>query len=265
MKLKDMIPFLEEHRKDVKVHCAIGRNKIYEPLNAFKLDRFKEWQEHQTKKNFQRPYILSLIYYGKDEWLFAGIYVSHKVSDHPNKKGFLYDTELTDIGYEYIGKAIFRFKKEFRQSYLCLERYLDQFELLELNRDPCKISFPGYDKVDVSWQDLNDLIETESWKTALENQKGVYLITDTHTGKRYVGKASGDEMLLGRWRNYIKNGHGNNAEFKSLDFDYIKKYFKYSILEIFKPTTSESVILERESWWKDVLLSRDKKFGYNDN
>ena len=27
MKLKDMIPFLEEHRKDVKVHCAIGRNK----------------------------------------------------------------------------------------------------------------------------------------------------------------------------------------------------------------------------------------------
>lgn len=73
MKIKDMIPFLEEHRKDVKVHCAIGRKKIYEPLNAFKLDRFKEWQEHQTKKNFQRPYILSMIYYGKDEWLFAGV------------------------------------------------------------------------------------------------------------------------------------------------------------------------------------------------
>ena len=51
MKLKDMIPFLEEHRKDVKVHCAIGRNKVYDPLNAFKLGRFKEWQEHQTKKN----------------------------------------------------------------------------------------------------------------------------------------------------------------------------------------------------------------------
>lgn len=265
MKMKDMIPFLEEHKKEIKVHCAIGKTNVYDPLNAFKLGTFKEWQEHQTKKNFSREYILSIVYNGKDEWLFAGIFESVDVREHPTKNGYLYKTELTDVGKEYIGRAIISFKKEFRQSYLCLERYIDDFELLELNREVCKASFPGYDNVDISWKELSELIKTDSWKTALENQKGVYLITDTHNGKRYVGSAYGDNMLLGRWRDYIKNGHGGNTELKRLDFEYIKNHLKYSILEIFKSTTDDKIILKREKWWKDVLMTRDKKYGYNDN
>lgn len=263
MKFKTMIPFIEEHKKEIKVHCAIGKDYDFEPLDAFKLGTFKEWQETQTKRNFKRPYILSLIYNGKDSWLFAGIYKSISIKDHPYINGFLYETELTDIGAEYIGKAIIGFKKDFRQSYLCLERYIDDFELLELTREICKTSFPGYDKVDIPWKNLSELIETESWRTALENQKGIYLITDTHTGKRYVGKASGSEMLLGRWKSYIKNGHGGNIELKKLDFEYIKTYFKYTILEIFKSTTDETIILNREQWWKDVLMTCNKKYGYN--
>ena len=39
--------------------------------------------------------------------------------------------------------------------------------------------------------------------------------------------------------------------------------FRYSILDIFKSTVDDDTILERESWWKEVLLSRD--FGYNKN
>ena len=65
----------------------------------------------------------------------------------------------------------------------------------------------------------------------MENQKAVYLIVDTKTGKKYVGSAYGDNMLLGRWRNYIANGHGGNKLLKSLDFEYIKENFKYSMNE----------------------------------
>ena len=72
-------------------------------------------------------------------------------------------------------------------------------------------------------------------------------------------------MLLGRWRKYIENGHGGNKKLKELEFDYIKKYFRYSILEIFKSTTEDSIIINRESWWKENLLTRNEKFGYNDN
>ena len=60
--------------------------------------------------------------------------------------------------------------------------------------------FPGYDKVNISWNELTRVIEKQTWKTALENQKGVYLITDVKSGKRYVGSAYGQDMILGRWR-----------------------------------------------------------------
>ncbi len=265
MKLKEMIPFLQNNMKNIKVHCAIGRKNIFDPRDSFTLGNFKEWQEHQTKKNFARDYILSMVYTSKNEWLFVGIYKSISVKEHPTKNGFKYDTELTDIGKEYIGKAVFSFKKEFRQSYLCLEKYIDDFELIEMYREPLKPRFPGYDKIDINWENLSKWIITDSWKTALENQKGVYLITDTNNGKKYIGSAYGKEMIFGRWSSYIQTGHGGNIELKRFDFEYIKENFKYSILEIFKASTEDEVILERESWWKDVLMTRNTKYGYNKN
>ena len=123
--------------------------------------------------------------------------------------------------------------------------------------------FPGYDKVNISWEGLSKIVLKEGWRTALENQKGVYLITDTNNGKMYVGSAYGENILLGRWKSYIKTGHGNNVELKRLDLDYIKKNFRYSILDIFKSTIDDKIIIERESWWKEILKTR--QFGYNSN
>lgn len=263
MKITELIPFLAENQKDIKVHCAIGRKDNLEPLHVFELGGYKEWQEHQTKKNFGRKYILSLAYCGKDEWLFVGVYESLDVKEHPTRNGYQYSTRLLNIGTEYIGRAVFSFKKEFRQSYLCFENYADDFDIIEIKRECVKPQFPGYDKVDVSWSELSQYIETDSWKTALENQKGVYLITDVKTGKRYVGKASGELMLLGRWKTYVKNGHGGNVELKELPFDYIKENFRYTILEVFKASTDDEVILNRESWWMKIFLSTEKRFGYN--
>jgi len=123
--------------------------------------------------------------------------------------------------------------------------------------------FPGYDKVNISWDELRRIIEKDNWKTALQNQKGVYLMTDISNGKKYIGSAYGEHMILGRWRAYVKNGHGGNAGLKTLTFDHIKKNFTYSILDIYKSTTTDQIIIERENWWKEILQSR--KFGYNEN
>ena len=79
----------------------------------------------------------------------------------------------------------------------------------------------------------------------------------------YVGSAYGQDMILGRWRNYVSNGHGGNIELKKIPFDYIKENFRYSTLDIFKSTIDDTVIIQRESWWKETLLTRE--FGYNKN
>ena len=106
------------------------------------------------------------------------------------------------------------------------------------------------------------------WIAALENQKAVYLITDRSNGKLYVGSATSNKgMLLQRWKSYIANGHGGNKELVELvkkeGIDYIKKHFQYSILENYNSKVDDHEILERESWWKETLQTRN--FGYNRN
>jgi hypothetical protein len=56
----------------------------------------------------------------------------------------------------------------------------------------------------------------------LQNQKGVYLITDISNGKMYVGSAYGENMILGRWESYVKTYHGGNVGLKKLNDDHIK-------------------------------------------
>ncbi len=130
--------------------------------------------------------------------------------------------------------------------------------------------FPGYDNVKLTFNKLKTIIiqNKKDCINALQNQKGIYLITDTNNGKLYVGSATGNNgMLLQRWQNYIRNGHGGNKEFKEIieqkGITYVEKYFQYSILENYNSKVDKHIILERESWWKEVLKSRE--FGYNSN
>jgi hypothetical protein len=72
-------------------------------------------------------------------------------------------------------------------------------------------------------------------------------------------------MILGRWGSYINNGHGGNKGLKDLGFDYIKENFTYSILDTFRSAVDDAYIIEREIYWKNVLLTRERDFGYNEN
>ena len=84
----------------------------------------------------------------------------------------------------------------------------------------------------------------------------------------YVGKASSDRgMLYDRWKNYADNLTGKIKELelvkKQKGEEYIKKYFQWSLLENFDESTDDSIILEREKYWKLVLNSKNQ--GLNDN
>lgn len=95
MKILELIGLSEDIIKNSKIHFAIGAKERLEPLYSFYRDDFKDWQERQRNKNFEREYIFSLIYFGKDEWLFAGIY--KRLNVEKQEKYFKYTTELLNI------------------------------------------------------------------------------------------------------------------------------------------------------------------------
>jgi hypothetical protein len=268
MNIGALIPFLPENKENIKMHCAIGSVVKLTPLYEFSKGKFKEWQDSQNKKNFERDYILSLIYYKKNEWLFAGIYKSIDVKETKNGT-FVYKTELLHICEDIIGRLIISFEKDFRASYLKLENFIDDLDICEITRRQYKIDpFPGFNNVFVPFDLLKIIIEEQenSWKSILSNVKGVYLITDRSNGKLYVGSASGEDAIWQRWNNYIENGHGNNKALKEIiqknKYEYTFNY-SFSILEIFGLNASDNEILKKESFWKEKLMTRE--YGYNEN
>lgn len=279
IKLIDILGIDKSDYINYKLHLAIGRDNKREPYNTFLVDRFKEWQEHQTQKNWTRKYIISLIYYGKNLWLYGGVYEVLPVNPTPiineDWQGWKYETKLLDVQRDLIGRALFYFKKEFRASYPTLELKAskgmsptDIYVSSIFDKKASITDFPGFDKVNIDYETLRLIVNDDilSWKSALSNAKGIYLIMDESTGKQYVGSAYGDECIWQRWSEYVKNGHGGNAELKELlskngaDYRY---NFKYSVLEICNISLGNEYIISRENHWKEVLMSR--KFGLNKN
>jgi hypothetical protein len=269
LRLTDLIPELQNEWSKYKVHMATSPKPDNNPLHAFFRGEFKQWQEWQNKKNFERPYILSLIYYQSNDWLYAGIYKSRSSLYYANDEHYEYDTELTDIRKDLIGRLVINFNKSFRASYLLLENYHHEFYVSEIMRERLSIQpFPGYENVNLDYNTLKTIIRNEdiSWKTALRNIKGIYLITDTSNGKLYVGSVYGKEAFWTRWSDYVNSGHGNNIELKELLLENGETHvenFNFSILEIRSAITDDLEIQQRETHWKKVLLTR--QFGYNKN
>ena len=129
--------------------------------------------------------------------------------------------------------------------------------------------FSGYENLILSFDQLNTIIKNrpvyESWHTALEAVKAVYLIVDTVSGQQYVGSAYGDDGLLGRWKAYIDTRDGGNKKIKELLRKEPERYhkFQFSILQILPKSTSNESVIQCEALYKNKLLSRE--FGMNDN
>jgi len=130
--------------------------------------------------------------------------------------------------------------------------------------------FPGYASVIISKATLDIIVQQQiaSWKSALSSVAGVYLITDTETGKHYVGSAYGEGGFWQRWSEYSATGHGHNKALLALlaikSVAYASK-FQFCILEIADTHASKNDVLARETHWKNALCSRESHGGYNAN
>lgn len=254
---------------NVKIRFNLMFEGNWNPIEIFKHGNMKTLLEGQywnygNKKSFRYGQItVGFIRLNSDNlWLLFHVGRITKDLNRLDSVGYEYE-ELHEFD-KYLGRLIVRFKNKSQNMIRLATSVMDQCEVDQILSDVFDDEiFPGYDQVNISWEELSRVVSKESWKTALRNQKGVYLLVDSSNGKKYVGSAYGDHMILGRWESYVKTGHGGNVELQELGFEYIKTNFRYSILDIFKSTTDDRIIIERENWWKRVLHSR--KFGYNRN
>ena len=263
IKLSSLLPIPKP--EDYKVHLASRNRSGVQPLDVFVRDREKwdGWNRWRgTKNRFNRPYILALInfYPEHDIWLFGGIY--EVLSRKPDG----YEIERVCVCDKFYDKLVGRLKICFprpkgRQDSLKLENWFKKMFISELLKEPYSGEpFPGYENICHDFDKLEVIFRMErpDWKAALESVKGVYLIGNKKNGKKYVGSAYGDAGVWARWSCYIGTGHGWNDELITLidqrGRDYAKN-FRFSLLEYRPAKTDDKVIIERESYWKNALLS----------
>lgn len=203
----------------------------------------------------------------RDTWLLTTV---KKILNVREMAGVGYDAEEIDRLKKYFGHIVIKCHTRMPQVYWwrTIGSQLEVLKVLEqrYERNP----FKGYDNVCLPYDQLKAIVGThkQDWFSALESQQTVYLITDKKTGKLYVGSAtSKEQMLLARWSEYVKDGHGGNVELERIvkknGLVYVRENFQYSILENFNGRVNANIVLDREKWWKKVLCSQ--KNGYNRN
>ncbi len=202
-------------------------------------------------------------------WLLSTIKeVTHELGVN---NGINYEGAELQNYQPYFGRVVVKYRKTHQTQVVFANNIINELEVEQILPSVFDgIDFPGYDKVRLSYSQLSTIIHRHKrdWIAALENQKAVYLITDTCSGKQYVGSAYGENgMLLQRWTNYVNDGHGGNKLLKEVvtvsGIDYVAQNFQYAILENYNSRVEKRIILERESWWKETLGSR--AFGLNAN
>lgn len=259
-----------------KIHAA-RYNQNSHPLDVFLSDR-KEWANWTAwfngKHDFNRPFVISFVdfYPERDAWLFAGIYRIKNYSTRPAAelaKTHAYDVELLDQGADMIGRLKLHLSiSHVRNVRLKAENYIDKMEMIEVLRKPYTgPGFAGYDHASLTWPELVCIIQNQrqDWKTALSHMKGVYVITFAD-GRNYVGSAYGEVGLWSRWTSYALSRHGGNTEMQTLN-DQTNGAFiegaRFTLIEAWPPRTEDPLIIQREGYWKQALMSR--KTGMNRN
>jgi hypothetical protein len=229
---------------------------------------WQEWQEYRPGRDeFNRPFIFSLMrfYHEPDIWLFGGVFsVLQRYIDR-------YEVALSDDGAGFIGRLKLHSSYRDRTTRVNFENHYHSLDVQEILREPYSgRTFPGFENVDLSFEELETLVRNSrpDWMAALAKVKGIYLISDISTGKRYVGSAYGEEGIWSRWCSYVATGHGGNIELRALVSDptleYCRKSFRFALLEYRPSSTPDEVIIEREGYWKSILLTRGEH-GLNRN
>ncbi|WP_420452372.1 GIY-YIG nuclease family protein [Ilumatobacter sp.] len=256
-----------------KLHCAVFNGEEH-PIDVLANDpaEWQGWNSWRSVNNdFNRQLIFSLAQDRHDPtlWLFGGIW--EVVGRRPEPHARSYDVVArNDLMGSFVRRLYVRLHLTGRQRRRNMESCLDEMTVSSILEeafvgDP----FPGHGRINHTLADLQVIVSQQrpDWRIALEHMKGVYVIHDQTTGARYVGSAYGDTGIWQRWSTYAETLHGNNVGLKELmdekGADHFRANMQFALLEFWSMRTDDSHVLERESYWKDVLHARS--LGHNKN
>lgn len=256
-----------------KVHFAVW-NQIKHPIDvlATSQEEWRGWNSWRSATNdFNRDFIFSVAQDKHDPtlWLFGGIW--EVLERRPEPQAHSYTVALrADLMGPFIRRLWLRHKRSGRNIRQRMESVLPTVTVSSILEEPfAGDPFPGHDRINHSLADLQAVVSQAraDWRVPLESMKGVYVIHDSETGQRYVGSAYGDTGIWQRWATYAATLHGGNEGLKALleekgDESY-RTNMRFALLEYWSMRTDDSHVLQRESYWKDVLQARS--LGHNRN
>lgn len=270
--LRNLVPDLDPTQ--YKLHCAVWNGEAH-PLDDFarSWERWVDWNRwRSTRDDFNRRFIFSLMQLYNEQphrWLFGGVF--EVVGRGTTPRSHAYEIELREAVLPgCIGRLKLIYQPPGRAVRLRLERALDHIEVAEILPDRyAGEPFPGHGSINHSLRALEVIYAQKKpdWRGALEYMKGVYVIHDCTSGKPYVGSAYGDTGIWARWEQYVNSLHGGSIDLRALveeqGDEYVRDNLIFALLEFWPMRTSDEYVLEREAYWKRVLLSRE--FGHNEN
>ncbi|MCG1097920.1 GIY-YIG nuclease family protein [Staphylococcus epidermidis] len=284
IELNKFIKVPDLNKTKIKFNMNAGNAEIKAWDLLFKEDE-TEWEQinawktkHPNNNLNHADYLLAFAQYypyGPEYFIFGGLYKIKKIEPEVyDEVG--YELTLMEDYKEYRKRLIVKLKKPigrdlYNRLYKNIQDTLEP-EVYEIAPNTKLGHFPGYQNVTLSHPQMQQIISRNepSWKQALMNVKGVYVITDLSNGKLYIGSASGNtDGIWQRWSDYanIENLTGDNKLLNEIKLDkgkdYIINNFQYSILEIFDTKTKVDTIINRENYWKNVFCTR--KYGMNYN
>lgn len=281
IELNKFIKVPDLNKTKIKFNMNAGNAEIKAWDLLFKEDE-TEWEQinawktkHPNNNLNHADYLLAFAQYypyGPEYFIFGGLYKIKKIEPEVyDEVG--YELTLMEDYKEYRKRLIVKLKKPigrdlYNRLYKNIQDTLEP-EVYEIAPNTKLGHFPGYQNVTLSHPQMQQIIlrNEPSWKQALMNVKGVYVITDLSNGKLYIGSASGNtDGIWQRWSDYA-NIEGGNKLLNEIKLDkgkdYIINNFQYSILEIFDTKTKVDTIINRENYWKNVFCTRKHGMNFN--
>jgi|SRR5579862_3379254 len=123
--------------------------------------------------------------------------------------------------------------------------------------------FPGYLDFMLSFAELKRIVDfpeaNRTWRDALAQVSGVYLIMDHGTGAQYIGSAAGPGGIMARWTDYVRtSGHGGNKKLKELLLTdpTASQRFHFTVLRTLQKTSTVPEVVAVEQRYKQILGTR---------
>lgn len=254
------------------VHTWISHADRPADVLARSWDEWTNWSRWRSNRDeFNRPFIFSLARDRTDAslWLSGGIF--EVTARRPTPQAHSYDVAFRDdLLAGFIKRLTLRFDLPGRTIRLNMESHVDRFEVHAILDSPyAGEPFPGHDQINHTLAELEAVIgqNRPDWRIALQHMKGVYVLHDQTTGEPYVGAAYGDTGIWDRLRQYSQTLHGGNVGLAALvadkGIDYARTNLRFALLEFWSMRTEDRHVLDREAYWKQVLVSRSHGLNLN--